>query len=127
MEISVKLPNQLYQNVTAIAHAKKKSVASVIKNAVQKAVREESEILDRPMADCSDDEVLGVANMKMPVAENTRMSKLLSKQNAATITPLERNELEALLFVFQVGNLRKSQGIYEAVQRGLIKTPADLR
>ncbi len=56
-----------------------------------------------------------------------RMSELLEKQSEEMITPLEKNELDALLRVYQVGNLRKSQGIYEAVQRGLIKTPDDLR
>lgn len=127
MEISIKLPNNLYQNVTALAQAKKKSVATVIRNAVQKAVAEEHEVLERPLAGCSDAEVLAVANMKMSVTENKRMSKLLNKQSEEKITPLERNELEAMLRVYQVGNLRKSQGIVEAVQRGLIKTPDDLR
>ena len=127
MEISVKLPNNLYQNVSALAQAKKKSVAEIIKNAVKKAVAEENEMLDRPLADCFDSEVLALAKMKMSSAENKQMSELLGKQSAATITPLERNELDALIRVYQVGNLRKAQGISEAFQRGLIKTPDDLQ
>ena len=127
MEISVKLPNNLYQNVSALAQAKKKSVAEIIKNAVKKAVAEENEMLDRPLADCFDSEVLALAKMKMSSAENKQMSELLGKQSAATITPLERNELDALMRVYQVGNLRKAQGISEAFQRGLIKTPDDLQ
>ena len=126
MEISVKLPNNLYQTVSALAQSKKKSVAEIIKNAVRKAVLEASEKIERPLADCSDEEVLALARMKMSAAENRRMSKLLSKQREETITPLERNELDALLRVYQVGNLRKAQGIAEAVQRGLLTTPADL-
>ena len=127
MEISVKLPNNLYQNVSALAQAKKKSVAEIIKNAVKKAVAEENEMLERPLADCSDSEVLALPKMKMSSAENKQMSELLGKQSAATITPLERNELDALMRVYQVGNLRKAQGISEAFQRGLIKTPDDLQ
>lgn len=127
MEISVKLPDGLYQDVSHLAEAKKKSVAEIIKSAVRKAVAEDAEVLTRPLADCSDSEVLGLANMKMSEAENSRMSELLEKQSEATMTALEKNELDALLRVYQVGNLRKSQGIYEAVQRGLIKTPDDLR
>ena len=57
MEISVKLPNNLYQNVSALAQARKKSVAEIIKNAVKKAVAEENEMPERPLADCSDSEV----------------------------------------------------------------------
>ncbi|MGI8542242.1 MAG: hypothetical protein ACR2MD_02040, partial [Aridibacter sp.] len=79
------------------------------------------------LAECSDEEVLALANMKMSEAENKRLSELSDKQREETISPLERNEFDALFRVYQVGNLRKSQGIYEAVQRGLIKTPDDLK
>lgn len=127
MEISVKLPNNLYEDVSNIARAKKKSVAEFVKNAVKKAVAEETEVLERPLADCSDAEVLAIANMKMSEPENRRLSELLDKQREEAITPLERSELDALFRVFQFGNLRKSQGIYEAVQRGLIENPDDLK
>jgi hypothetical protein len=126
MEISVKLPNGLYQNVSLIAQANKKSVAEFVKNAVRKAVAEESVTLERPLADCSDAEVLAIANMKMSKEQADRQSELLYKNQADTLTPIERNELESMLLVYQVGNLRKSQGIAEAVLRGLIKTPDDL-
>lgn len=127
MEISVKLPNNLYQDVSHLAKTKKKSMATIIKNAVRKAVIEESENLERPLADCSDKEVLALANMKMSEAENKRMSELSEKQREETITPLEKNELDTLFRVYQVGNLRKAQGISEAVHRNLIKTPDDLK
>lgn len=127
MEISVKLPNSLYQDISHLARAKKKTVAEVIKNAVKKAVAEDAETIERPLADCSDKEVLGLANMKMPKDQAERLSKLLYKNQADTLTPIERNELEGLTFVYQIGNLRKAQGIAEAVLRGLIKTPDDLK
>ena len=127
MEISVKLPNSLYKDVSHLAETKKKSVSEIIKNAVRKAVEEESETLERPLAGCSDEEVLGIANMKMAEAENKRMSELLYKNQADTLTSLERNEMESMVFVYQVGNLRKSQGIAEAVLRGLLKSPDDLK
>lgn len=127
MEVSIKLPDNLYKNVSQLARTKKKSVAEFVKNAVKKAVDEEAESLGRPLAECSDEEVLALANMKMSEAENKRLSELSDKQREETISPLERNEFDALFQVYQVGNLRKSQGIYEAVQRGLIKTPDDLK
>ncbi len=127
MEISVKLPDNLFEDVAYLAKTKKKSVAAIIKNAVRKAVSEENETLERPLLDCSDAEVLAIANMKMSEVENKRMSELLDRQREETITPLERNELDALFRVFQFGNLRKAQGIYEAVRRGLIENPDDLK
>lgn len=129
MEISIKLPNNLYQDVSHLAKTKKTSVATIIKNAVRIAVYEEDvreEIPVNPLKNCSDVEVLALAKMKMSEVENNRMSGLLEKQREETITPLERNELAALFRVFQVENLRKAQGIAEAVQRGIIKTPDDL-
>lgn len=126
MEISVKLPNNLYEDVSQMARTKKKSVSEIIKNAVKKTIAEEAEVLERPLADCSDAEVLAVANMKMPKEQAARQSELLDKNQADTLTPLERNELESLMLVYQHGNLRKSQGIAEAVLRGLIRTPDDL-
>lgn len=126
MEISVKLPNNLYQDISQMARAKKKSVAEIIKNALRKAVDEEEENSARSLAGCSDAEVLAVANMKMPKEQAERQSELLYKNQADTLTALERNELESLMLVYQHGNLRKSQGIAEAVLRGLIKTPDDL-
>jgi Arc/MetJ-type ribon-helix-helix transcriptional regulator len=127
MEISVKLPDYLYRDVSRLAKTKKKSVSAIIKNAVSRAVSDELEDLGRPLAACSDEEVLALANMKMSEAENRRMSELLGKQSEDAITPLERNELEAVMRVYQAGNLRKAQGIAEAVHRGLIKTPDDLQ
>ena len=126
MEISVKLPNNLYQDISHLAQAKKKSVAAIIKQAVRKAVTEDAHIVERPLADCSNSEVLALANLKMPEEQANRQSKLLYKNQADTITPLERNELEGLSLIYQMGNLRKSQGIAEAVLRGLIKKPDDL-
>ena len=67
MEISVKLPDSLYQNVSHLAEAKKKSVAEVIKSAVRKAVAEDSsdfeeqiEIIKQSIKYCSAKENLGV-------------------------------------------------------------------
>ena len=127
MEISVTLPDNLYQDISALAQAKKKSVTEIIKNALRKAVMEDSETVERPLVNCSDSEVLALANLKMPTEQAARQSELLYKNQADTLTPLERNELDGLIFVYQMGNLRKSQGIAEAVLRGLIKTPDDLK
>lgn len=126
MEISVKLPNNLYQDISQLAQAQKKSVTAIIKNAVRQAVIEDAQTMERPLADCSDNEVLALANLKMPEEQADRQSELLYKNQADTITPLERNELEGLTMIYQLGNLRKSQGIAEAVLRGLIKSPDDL-
>jgi len=84
MEISVKLPDSLYQNVSHLAQARKKSVAEIIKNAVKKAVIEDStdfeeraEIIRQSIKFCSDKEVLELANLRMP--DDERLSYLFEK------------------------------------------------
>jgi hypothetical protein len=123
MEVTISLPDQVFANVASVANKTHRRVDEFL---AEKIVRDYS-VEERPLANCSDEEVLAIANMKMSKKENKRMSELLDKQREETITPLERNELDAMFRVFQVGNLRKSQGIAEAVQRGLIKTPDDLK
>ena len=129
MELTIDLPKQLYQDVSMLAKRKKKSIGKVIEQAVLREVKEFSLASndERPLADCLDTEVLALANSKMSEAEAARQSELLEKQREEIITPFERNELDVLFRVYQVGNLRKAQAIREAVERGLIKTPDDLK
>jgi hypothetical protein len=72
------------------------------------------------MAGWSDERVL--ANVDDPgfaMAEDRRLSELLHRQQAGTLTTEERPELTALMEVYQTQLLRKSQALREAVRRGL--------
>ncbi len=125
MEVTISLPDKVFANVKNLASKTKRRVDEIIAEKIEREFSADE--LERPLEDCSDEEVLALANMKMSEIEDRHMSKLLDKQREKTISSLEKNELDALFRVYQVGNLRKSQGIVEAVQRGLIKTPADLK
>lgn len=127
MEVTISLPEKVFANVKNFASKTHRRIDEVIVEKIEREFSVDTEELERPLANCSDEEALALANMKMSEAENRRMSELSDKQREETISPLERNELDALFRVYQVGNLRKSQGIYEAVKRGLIKTPDDLK
>lgn len=133
MEVTIDIPKQIYHDVSQLAKREKKSVDKIIQQAVLREMQEyqdenaekEKEI-ERPLADCSDEEVLAVARLMMPKKQSDRMSRLLYINQNEQITQKERNELDALMVVYQMGNLRKAQGIHEAFLRGLIKTPDDL-
>lgn len=125
MEISVKLPNNLYQNVSALAQAKKKSVGEIIKNAVRKAVTEDSidleeqtEIVKQSIKFCSDKEILKLANLQMP--DDRRLSDLFEKNRESILTKKERVELTRAVELSQINDLRKAIGIVEAKKRKLI-------
>jgi hypothetical protein len=123
MEITISLPDKIFANVANFASKTHRRIDEII---VEKIERDFSPETERPLLNCTNDEVLALANMKMSEAENNRLSELFDNQREEAISPLERNELDALMRVYEVGNLRKAQGIIEAVQRGLIKTPDDL-
>lgn len=125
MEISVKLPDSLYQNVSHLAQAKKKSVAEIIKNAVKKAVIEDStdfeeraEIIKQSIKFCSDKEVLELANLRMP--DDERLSYLFEKNRESVLTKKEHAELTKAVELSRINDLRKAFGIVEAKKRGLI-------
>ena len=74
-----------------------------------------------PVSDLSDQEVLELADLKMEVAQNRRLGDLQAKGKTSELHFAERYELFGLLQVYQIGQLRKSEGLAEAVRRGLRK------
>ncbi len=126
MEISVKLPNNLYQDVSHLAESKKKSVAEFVKNAVKKAVIEDSsdfeeqvKIIEQSIKFCSDEEVLELANLQ--IAEDEHLNYLFEKNRESVLTKKEQAELTKAVELSRLNDLRKAFGIVEAKKRGLIR------
>ena len=120
MEISVHLPNSLYQNVYALAQARKKSVAEVIKSAVRKAVlenslelEEQAKMIEQSIGVCSDKEVLAMAHLQLP--EDERLKHLFEKNRESVLTKKERAELTKAVALSQLNDLRKAFGIVAAI------------
>ena len=74
------------------------------------------------IADVPDQEVLELANLKMDAIQNQRLGELQAKGKNTGLTAAERYELLILMSLYQIGQLRKSEGLAEAVRRG-IRTP----
>ena len=126
MEVSVTLPENLYRNISHLAETKKKSVAEIIKNAVRKAVVEDSadfeeqtKIIEQSIKFCSDEEVLELANLQIPGSE--RLNYLFKKNRESVLTKRERAELTKAVELSRLNDLRKTFGIIEVKKRGLIK------
>ena len=73
----------------------------------------------RPFIGLTDAEVLAAADQQMSEEDDSRLSELLSGQQAGWLTTLDRTELAARMLVYQEGLLRKAQALSEAVRRGL--------
>lgn len=125
MEISIKLPNNLYEGVSNLAKTKKKSVAEIIKNAVKKVVSEDeidfdeqAKIIEQSIKYCSDKEVLELANLQIP--DDERLDYLFEKNRESVLTKKEQTELIKAVELSRLNDLRKAFGIVEAKKRGLI-------
>lgn len=126
MEISVKLPDDLYRDVSHLAKAQNKSVGAVIKTAVQGAVKEEmtdlkeqKELIRQSIKFCSDKEVLALA--KLTTRSSKRMDLLFEKNRESVLTKSEKIELAKAVEQSRLNDLRRAFGIIEAQKRGLIK------
>ncbi|MDJ0618294.1 MAG: hypothetical protein QNJ63_16360 [Calothrix sp. MO_192.B10] len=72
-----------------------------------------------PISTLSDTEILSLADGKMDAVQNQRLGELQAKGKSTGLNAAERYELLALMQIYQIGQLRKSQALVEAVNRGL--------
>ncbi len=124
MEVTLSLSEKIYQDISTVAKESKRKVADLIVDVVEE--KYSNQTLERPLVNLSDEEVWALANLQMPKKQSERHSALLFKNQAGTLKPEEKKELDFFQQVYGVALSRKTEGIYEAVQRNLIKSPADL-
>ena len=125
MEVTVNLTENVYHNFQRLAEKSSRRVDEVIAEMIQASDlvdEEESSLATRP-----DEEVLALANLKLPNPQVRRISQLADRQQRGLITSAEKVELDIYTELYQIGNLRKAHGIVEAVRRGLIHSPSDLQ
>jgi len=72
-----------------------------------------------PMSSMSDEDVMLVAGQTMDPVQGQRLADLQSKRKSVGLTFYEQYEFSALIQIYRLGLLRKSQGLVEAVQIGL--------
>lgn len=126
MDIVVSLPDNVFRSVTKLAERANKPVGEVISQKIETDFEVSNVDNQAVISQWSDADVLELAMLRLSAAQDGRLSELLEKQREREISPSERVELEGLMESYNVANLRKSQGIVEAVKRGLISFPADL-
>jgi hypothetical protein len=75
--------------------------------------------LDVPVSELPDSEVSRLADLQMTPQQDARYSLLLDKQQAGMLTSAEKNELQSLKRVYEIGMIYKAQALAEAVRRGI--------
>ncbi|MBO1057680.1 MAG: hypothetical protein HEQ27_14620 [Dolichospermum sp. JUN01] len=124
--ITINLPESLAASVQRLGEATAREISDVLLDTLEivlPTLDHLSEMsINSNIPDISDEEVLELANFKMDVVQNQRLGELQAKGKNTGLTAGERYELLILISLYQMGQLRKSEGLAEAVKRG-IKTP----
>jgi hypothetical protein len=124
VEITLSLPEDLIEQARRIAGATDSNTETVLTDVLDMiwpTLDTFSVSNEPPVSSLPDEEVLELADMKMDRAENKRLRALQTKGKTTGLTAGESNELLLLFKKYQLGQLRKSEALAEAVQRGLRK------
>jgi regulator of protease activity HflC (stomatin/prohibitin superfamily) len=122
-KITITLPDEIYQRAKRFARLANRDIASVLADTIQLSippVRAEVNSLEL-VSVLSNEQVLALTELQMEAEQDARLSELLDRQQAGTITEDERIELQTLMQIYQEGLLRKATALNEAVKRGLIE------
>lgn len=124
VQVTLSLPNNLFEHARDLGNATKRDTAEVLADALEMMwpTLPDSPAANLPaLTTLSDEDILALADMKMDETQNNRLSELQTKGKQASLTEVERFELLSLLQIYQLGQLRKSEALAEAVRRGLRK------
>jgi hypothetical protein len=119
-QITVSLPDDTYKRAEKYAAYAGRELSEVIAAALATSLPS-IEVIDelRAISSLPDEQVIGLTDLRMEPEADRRLSALLDRQQAGRLTELERAELAALMRDYEIGLLRQSQGMAEAVRRGL--------
>jgi hypothetical protein len=121
-QVTLTLPAEVLERAQLWAQRAGRPVADLLAETIELSLRPlgtPSAEVAVPLTGWSDDEVLAAAETEMDPTADARLSELLSRQQAGSLTEPERGELAALMQLYQEGLLRKARALREAVRRGL--------
>jgi hypothetical protein len=120
-QVILNLPDETYERVAQFATYAKRNVSEIVATALALTLPSLDTLTQlRNIAKLSDSEVLALTELRMEPEADHRLSELLDHQQAGELTDLEHAELAALMRTYEIGLLRQSQALAEAVHRGLI-------
>ncbi len=123
VEVTLTLPDNLVEYAKRLGDATQRDVAAILADALEMLLPTWENLPESSsypsVSSLSDTEVLILADSKMDAVQNQRLGELQQQGKTTGLTEAERYELLALLQIYQLGQLRKSEALAEAVQRGL--------
>ena len=123
VKVTLTLPESLVEHAKRLGDASQRDVAAILADALEMLLPTWENLSEGgsypTLSNLSDSEVLTLADAKMDAVQNKRLGELQHQGKVRGLTEAERYELLALLQIYQLGQLRKSEALTEAVQRGL--------
>ncbi len=120
MQITVNLTEETYRRAKCLAQLTRREVADVLADTLSLSLPSLAEGKTPALSEMSDAQVVALAELQLSTEDDERLSALLDRQQAGTLTDEEHPELNRLMQVYQEGLLLKSEALAEAVSRGLI-------
>lgn len=124
IEIRLNLSDNLIESAKHLGEATQEDVSTVLLNILEGLLPTLEILVDNNfypvVTNLADTEVVALAAAKMDLVANQRLRELQQKGKTNELTPAERDELLTLISIYQLGQLRKSAALAEAVKRGLL-------
>ena len=120
-QVVLNLPEDTYQRAAQFAAYSMRDLTEVIASTLATALPS-SDVISQlnGISKLPNGEVLALTKLRMEPAADRRLSELLDHQQAGALDDRDCAELAALMRIYEIGLLRQSQALAEAVERKLI-------
>lgn len=119
-QVTLNLPDDTFERAAKYAAYAHRDVSEIIAAALASSLPSNDAIDQlRAISKLPDEEIVALSELRMEPEADLRLSVLLHRQQAGELTYLEVAELAALMRAYEMGLLRQSQALVEAVSRGL--------
>jgi hypothetical protein len=123
VEVTLNLPEALIEHAQMLGQVTQRNVEAVLTDTLELLWLASGTLpehtLNPPVSNLPDAELLTLTTLKLSEAQNERLAELQTQGKTSGLSEVERYELLALLQIYQIGQLRKSEALAEAVRRGL--------
>ena len=116
-QITLNLPDEVYHQAELLAQQHHRTVSEILVETLEKFLLPTA----KPVSALSDSEVIAQTQLRLQPLQEQRLSELLDRQQSGTIAYVERDELQALIRIYETRLLRQAQALNEAVRRGLLE------
>jgi hypothetical protein len=124
IEIKLNLSDNLAESAKHLGETTQEDVSTVLLKILEVLLPTLETLADNnfypTVASLPDTQVVALADAKMDWSSNQRLRELQQKGKTTQLTQIEWDELLTLISIYQLGQLRKSAALAEAVKRGLL-------